>query len=72
MKTPTNIKPKDLQRITGLCYNHCLRIAKNIRFVNDKKKHQYITAKEAADYLGLPLENIEKSLENQHKPQATC
>lgn len=72
MKTPTNIKAKDLQRVTGLCYSQCLRICKKIRFVNDKHKHQYITAKEAADFLGLPLENFVFLLENHHKPQVIC
>ena len=72
MKIPINIKAKDLQRVTGLCYNQCLRIAKNIRCVNDKKKHQYITAQETADYLGLPLENLVLLLENHHKPLVIC
>jgi hypothetical protein len=67
MKLPTTIKPKDLQRITGLCYAQSLRIAQKIRFVNDKKKHQYITPQETADYLGLPLENIVLTLENHKK-----
>jgi hypothetical protein len=72
MTPPTNIRPKDLQRVTGLCYAQCLRIAKSIRFVCNKKKHQYITAQEAADYLGLPLVNFILLLENHPKPSVIC
>ena len=63
MTAPINIKPKDLQRVTGLSYIQCFRKLKAIREVNEKTQKQYVTAAEAADFLGLPTENFIKLLE---------
>ena len=66
MTAPINIKAKDLQRITGLCYRHCLRKLEAIREVNEKKPKQYVTVAEVAEFLGIPVEVAIKALETNH------
>jgi len=72
MTAPATIKAKDLMRVLDLSYSQCLRKLKAIREVNAKKKHQYVTVSETADFLGLPEETIIKKLENHTKTPKLC
>lgn len=45
--------PKDVSRITGLGDRYAQKLVQEIKINLNKKKHQFITKQELADYLGI-------------------
>jgi len=68
MTATLTIRPKDLMRVLGLSYSQCQRKLKAIRVINCKGSHQYVTVTEVADFIGLPENDIRKTLENHVQP----
>lgn len=66
MTIPLNIKPKDLQRMTGLSYSRCTIIIRNCRDEYSKGKHQFLSIEETAEYLDTP---VSKLMENYKKTE---
>lgn len=52
------IYPKDIQVLTGKSYRQALSLNKEIRTYFRKKKHQFLTIYEFADYTGISPEDI--------------
>lgn len=52
------IHPKDLMTIIGVSIRKAHYLMQNIRFVLKKEKHQCVSAKELAWYLGIDEELI--------------
>ena len=52
------IYPKDIQQLTGKSYRHALNLNQEIRTYFHKKKHQFLTVYEFADYTGILPEII--------------
>lgn len=50
--------PKDISIITGLCLRSSQRLLQHLRALLNKLKHQRVTVKEVADYLGIPHEDL--------------
>jgi hypothetical protein len=61
---PLNIRPKDLQKITGLSYSRCAVIIRNIRHKYSKKKYQFLTIEETAEYLSIPASKLTENFKN--------
>ncbi|WP_214228835.1 hypothetical protein [Pedobacter sp. B4-66] len=53
------VVPNDVCKITGRKTRYAQQLLKNLREFLNKKKHQLITKKELADYLGIDEEAIE-------------
>ncbi len=47
-----------MQEVTGLSLKTCQRDLRIMKENLGKAKHQYVTLKEYADYVGIPLEDI--------------
>ncbi|WP_298152363.1 hypothetical protein [Flavobacterium sp.] len=54
--------PKDVQRIMGKEYTQARRYLIKIKKHLKKEDHQYISVEEFADYTGLPIEEILRSM----------
>jgi len=50
------IYPKDIAQLTGKSYRHAIYFNKEIREHFKKKKHQYLTKNEFAEYTGISLD----------------
>jgi len=64
-----NIRPKDLQRMTGLSYSRCAFIIRNIRCEYSKEKHQLLTIEETAEYLDIPVDKLTENFKNTTESQ---
>lgn len=51
--------PKDVARITGLGNRYAQKLLQNLKYSLNKKKHQFITKQELADYLGIDPDLIQ-------------
>ena len=58
LPTRVVIYPKDIQQLTGKSYRHALNLNQEIRTYFQKKKHQFLTIYEFADYTGILPEII--------------
>jgi tRNA1(Val) A37 N6-methylase TrmN6 len=56
------IYPKDIQRITGKSEKSAQRLLTKMKKELGKEKHQFITAKEFAQYSGISIEIIQEYL----------
>jgi len=56
------IFPKDVQRITGRSERYGRLLLNQIRKHLDKPAHQFITAKEFAEFTGIDFETVESYL----------
>jgi len=54
------IYPKDVSILTGKSLAQAQRVLRNLRFLLNKRKDQYITFEEYANYSGIDLELIKK------------
>lgn len=54
------IYPKDVSIITGKSLAQAQRVLRNLRFVLNKRKDQYITFDEYANFSGINVELIQK------------
>jgi len=54
------IYPKDVSIITGKSLAQSQRVLRNLRFILNKHKDQYITFEEYANYSGIDIELIKK------------
>ena len=54
------IYAKDVSILTGKSIRHAQRILKNLKFLLNKDKNQYITTSEFATYSGIDIETINK------------
>lgn len=54
------IYPKDVSILTGKSLAQAQRVLRNLRFLLNKRKDQYITFEEYANYSGIDLELIRK------------
>ena len=45
--------PKDVARITGMGDRYSQKLLQELKTILNKKKHQFITKQELADYLGI-------------------
>jgi len=54
------IYPKDVSILTGKSLAQAQRVLRNLRFLLNKRKDQYITFEEYADYSGIDLASIQK------------
>ncbi len=51
--------PKDVTRITGLGDRYAQKLLQTLKYNLNKKKHQFITKQELADYLGIDPDLIQ-------------
>tara|TARA_R100000406_G_C3107714_1_gene123524 strand:+ start:329 stop:556 length:228 start_codon:yes stop_codon:yes gene_type:complete len=58
------IYPKDIEVITGKGERYSRKVVQKIRIALAKEKHQPISYKEAADYLGLEPDMVFKVINN--------
>ncbi|WP_028295896.1 hypothetical protein [Olivibacter sitiensis] len=56
------IYASDISLITGKSHRQALRLLKDIHFVLGKQKHQPVTIREFAEYMGLEVEELMKAL----------
>lgn len=54
--------PKDIQLLMGKSYRYALYLNKEIRAHYQKKKHQFLTVNEFAEYTGIGVETIYRVL----------
>jgi len=54
------IYPKDVSQLTGKSVAQSQRVVKNLKLLLNKRKDQFITLQEYADYSGIDLELIRK------------
>ncbi|MFC4211247.1 hypothetical protein ACFOWA_08655 [Pedobacter lithocola] len=54
------IYPKDVSILTGKSLAQAQRVLRNLRFVLNKRKDQYITFDEYANFCGIDVELIQK------------
>ena len=66
MTIPLNIRPKDLERMTGLSYSRCCVLIRDCRKEYSKGKHQFLSLEETAEYLDIPASKL---IENYKKPE---
>lgn len=52
------VVPKDVCKITGKKTRYAQQLLKNLREILKKDKHQIITKKELADYLGIDVDSF--------------
>lgn len=52
------VVPSDVCKITGKKLRYAQQLLKNLKEILSKKKHQFITKKELADYLGIDEDMI--------------
>lgn len=53
------VYPKDLSELTGRGLRYCQRIISNARIQFKKSKYEPITKREIAEFLKLPMEDLE-------------
>lgn len=53
------VYPKDLSELTGRGLRYCQRIISNARCQLKKSKYEPITKREIAEFLKLPMEDLE-------------
>lgn len=60
IKRPSRIViyPKDIQSLTGKSYRQALSLNKEIRAYFKKKKHQFLSIYEFADYIGIHPDQV--------------
>ncbi|RYG54090.1 MAG: hypothetical protein EOO01_02520 [Chitinophagaceae bacterium] len=51
--------PEDVCKLTGNKKRYAQKLIREIKILLNKKKHQYITKRELADYLGISEEDID-------------
>ncbi|NTE03169.1 hypothetical protein G6M26_41725 [Agrobacterium tumefaciens] len=54
------IYPKDVSQLTGKSVAQSQRVLRNLKLLLNKRKEQFITLQEYADYSGIDLELIRK------------
>lgn len=52
------IYPKDVSMITGKGQKYAQKLLRNIRFLNAKQPHQFVTVQEFSEYTGIQLDLI--------------
>jgi len=52
------VYPKDVQRITGKDIRHCRALLDRIRGSKNKRKDQFISVNEFAEFTGLSVDEI--------------
>lgn len=57
------IYPKDIQILTGRSYRYAVNLHNQIRTLLKKKKHEYLTIYEFADYTGIPPDNLKRHID---------
>lgn len=65
MKKPLKricIYPKDVQKVTGKSERYSREILKKVKRHYNKPEHQFLTAEEFCSYVGIPIESMEKFL----------
>jgi len=50
--------PKDVARITGMGDRYSQKLLQELKLLLNKKKHQFVTKQELADYLGIDVNLI--------------
>jgi hypothetical protein len=54
------VYPKDVSILTGKSLRNSQQLIKNLKFLLNKSKNQYITTTEFAEYSGIDLETVNR------------